>query len=103
MGGVITSAIISGVLFWPAHYLFPRIMVTGHMLSTPDWASLVGLVMHRRRITNYYTSMYCPVQKIARASETVTQRTSSLCWSARHRAPWFHRNRYLVSFHFGGL
>src|SRR5437016_1582882 len=77
MGGVVTSAIISAVLFWPAtHYLFPTgIMVSGQMRSPTQlyWASVVGLIMTAVVvvITNYYTSMrYRPVQKIARASET---------------------------------
>src|ERR671935_46192 len=77
MGGVLMSAIISAVLFWPAtHYLFPTgIMVSGTMRSPTQlyWASVVGLIMTAVVvvITNYYTSMrYRPVQKIARASET---------------------------------
>src|SRR5438552_14515518 len=77
MGGVITSAIVSAVLFWPAtHYLFPTgVMIAGQMRSPTQLylASLVGLVMTAVvvAITNYYTSMrYRPVQKIARASET---------------------------------
>ena len=77
MGGVVTSAIISAVLFWPAtHQLFPAgVMIAGQMRSPTQlyWASVVGLVMTAVVvvITNYYTSMhYRPVQKIARASET---------------------------------
>src|ERR1700756_4806573 len=63
MGGVITSAIISAILFWPAtHYLFPTgIMVTGQQRSSTQLylASLVGLVMTAVVvvITNYYSSM----------------------------------------------
>src|SRR5436190_3955264 len=49
MGGVVTSAIISAILFWPAtHYLFPAgIMVSGQMRSPTQlyWASVVGLIM----------------------------------------------------------
>src|SRR5947209_4475319 len=49
MGGVVTSAIISAVLFWPAtHYLFPTgIMVTGQLRSPTQlyFASIVGLGM----------------------------------------------------------
>src|SRR5262249_37473386 len=49
MGGVVTSAIISAVLFWPAtHCLFPTgIMVAGQMRSPTQlyWASVVGLIM----------------------------------------------------------
>src|SRR6516164_2584554 len=48
-GGVITSAIVSAVLFWPAtHYLFPMgVMIAGQMRSPTQlyWASIVGLVM----------------------------------------------------------
>ena len=77
MGGVVTSAIVSAVLFWPAtHSLFPTgVMIAGEMRSPTQlyWASLVGIIMTAVVvvITNYYTSMhYRPVQKIARASET---------------------------------
>src|SRR5256885_13366812 len=75
MGGVLTSAIISAILFWPAtHYLFPTGLTIGGATRTPTqlyFASLIGLVMTAVvvAITNYYTSMrYSPVQKIARAS-----------------------------------
>src|SRR5882724_9098104 len=77
MGGVIMSAIVSAVLFWPAtHSLFPTgVMIAGEMRSPTQlyWASVVGLIMTAVvvAITNYYTSMHHrPVQKIARASET---------------------------------
>src|SRR6266850_365978 len=77
MGGVLTSAIISGILFWPAtHYLFPDGLTIAGATRTPTQlycASVIGLVMTAVvvAITNYYTSMrYSPVQKIARASET---------------------------------
>src|SRR5205823_2925504 len=77
MGGVLTSAVISAILFWPAtHYLFPTGLTIAGTIRTPTqlyFASLVGLVMTAVvvAITNYYTSMrYSPVQKIARASET---------------------------------
>src|SRR5437868_1106730 len=77
MGGVITSAIVSAVLFWPAtHYLFPAgVMIAGQMRSPTQlyWASVVGIVMTAVVvvISDYYTSMhYRPIQKIARASET---------------------------------
>src|SRR5438067_6965140 len=77
MGGVLTSAIISAILFWPAtHYLFPTGLTIGGATRTPTqlyFASLVGIVMTGIVvvITNYYTSTrYRPVQKIARASET---------------------------------
>src|SRR5205823_1800278 len=72
MGGVLTSAIISAILFWPAtHYLFPIGLTIAGATRTPTqlyFASLVGLVMTAVvvAITNYYTSMrYAPVQTIA--------------------------------------
>ena len=64
MGGVVTSAIVSAVLFWPAtHYLFKTgVMIAGEMRSPTQlyWASVVGLVMTAVVvvITNYYTSMH---------------------------------------------
>src|SRR6516162_4224247 len=77
MGSVITSAIVSAVLFWPAtHYLFPTgFMIAGQIRSPTQlyWASILGLVMTAVVvvITNYYTSMHNkPVQKIDRASRT---------------------------------
>src|SRR5437588_6796509 len=77
MGGVLMSAIISAILFWPAtHYLFPTGITVAGGTRTPTqlyFASLIGLVMTAVvvAITNYYTSMrFSPVQKIARASET---------------------------------
>src|SRR5215468_2958617 len=114
MGGVVTSAIISAVLFWPAtHYLFPAGIVVGGQMRSPTqlyWASVVGLIMTAVVvvITNYYTSMhYRPVQKIARASETghatniiaglaVGQHATALPVGCIAIA-------ILVSFHFGGL
>lgn len=68
MGGVVASAIVSAVLFWPA----------ASLLFGPTWtnyyfASLIGIVMTAVvvLITNYYTSTaYAPVRKIAKASET---------------------------------
>src|ERR1043166_1952689 len=49
MGGVIMSAIVSAVLFWPAtHYLFPNgVTIAGAMRSPTQlyWASIVGLIM----------------------------------------------------------
>src|SRR5215475_2768925 len=77
MGGVLMSAIVSAILFWPAtHLLFPNGITVGGANRTPTqlyFASVIGLVMTAVvvAITNYYTSMrYSPVQKIARASET---------------------------------
>ena len=77
MGGVMASAIVSAILFWPAtHSLFPDgVMIANALRSANDlyFASLVGLLMTGIVvvITNYYTSMsYGPVRKIAKASET---------------------------------
>src|SRR5438445_5400165 len=70
MGGVLTSAIISAILFWPAtHYLFPTGLTIGGVTRTPAklyFASAIGLVMTAVvvAIANYYTSMrYSSVQK----------------------------------------
>ena len=114
MGGVITSAIVSAVLFWPAtHYLFPTgVMIAGQQRSPTQLylASLVGLVMTAVvvAITNYYTSMrYRPVQKIARASETghATNIIAGLA-VGQHATAFpvgFIAIAILLSFHFGGL
>src|SRR5205823_7000960 len=74
MGAVITNALISAILFWPAtHYLFPAGITISGMVRSPTqlyFASVIGLVMTAVvvAITNYYTSMrYRPVQKIAHA------------------------------------
>src|SRR5213595_2013813 len=114
MGGVITSAIVSAVLFWPAtHYLFPAgVMIAGQMRSPTQlyWASVVGLIMTAVVvvITNYYTSMhYRPVQKIARASETghATNIIAGLAVGQHATAlpVGFIAIAILLSFHFGGL
>src|SRR5216110_634243 len=114
MGGVVTSAIISAVLFWPAtHSLFPTgIMVNGQMRSPTQLylASVVGLGMTAVVvvITNYYTSMhYRPVQKIARASETghATNIIAGLAVGQHATAlpVGFIAIAILLSFHFGGL
>jgi K(+)-stimulated pyrophosphate-energized sodium pump len=114
MGGVITSAIVSAVLFWPAtHYLFPTgVMIAGAMRSPTQlyWASVVGLIMTAVVvvITNYYTSMrYAPVQKIARASETghATNIIAGLAVGQHATAlpVGFIAIAILLSFHFGGL
>src|SRR5438094_3282689 len=77
MGAVITNALISAILFWPAtHYLFPAGITISGVVRSPTqlyFASVIGLVMTAVvvAITNYYTSMrYRPVQKIAHASVT---------------------------------
>src|SRR6266550_3338888 len=114
MGGVITSAIVSAVLFWPAtHYLFPTgVMIAGQMRSPTQLycASVVGLIMTAVvvAITNYYTSMrYRPVQKIARASETghATNIIAGLAVGQHATAlpVGFIAIAILLSFHFGGL
>src|SRR6184192_4895626 len=114
MGGVITSAIVSAVLFWPAtHYLFPIGVVIAGQTRSPTqlyWASVVGIVMTAVVvvITNYYTSMhYRPVQKIARASETghATNIIAGLAVGQHATAlpVGFIAITILLSFHFGGL
>src|SRR4051812_28064323 len=77
MGAVVSSGIVSAVLFWPAtHALFPKgFSINGIAHTSTDlyYASLIGLLMTAVVvvITNYYPSMnYAPVRKIARASET---------------------------------
>src|SRR3954470_12487522 len=77
MGSVVSSGIVSAVLFWPAtHALFPKgftLNGVAHTSTDLYYASLIGLLMTAVVvvITNYYTSMnYGPVRKIARASET---------------------------------
>src|ERR1051325_3859418 len=114
MGGVLTSAIISAVLFWPAtHYLFPSGVTIAGATRTPTqlyFASLIGLVMTAVVvvITNYYTSMrYAPVQKIARASETghATNIIAGLAVGQHATAlpVGFIGIAILLSFHFAGL
>ena len=77
MGAVMTNAVVSAILFWPAtHRLFPAGLTIGGVLRSPThlyFASLIGLVMTPVivALTNYYTSShYRPVQKIVHASET---------------------------------
>ena len=114
MGGVLTSAIISAILFWPAtHYLFPTGLTVAGATRTPTqlyFASLIGLVMTAVvvAITNYYTSMrYAPVQKIARASETghATNIIAGLAVGQHATAlpVGFIGIAILLSFHFAGL
>ncbi|HEX3420214.1 MAG TPA: sodium-translocating pyrophosphatase [Candidatus Udaeobacter sp.] len=114
MGGVITSAIVSAVLFWPAtHYLFPTGVTIAGVVRSPTqlyWASIVGIVMTAVVvvITNYYTSMhYRPVQKIARASETghATNIIAGLAVGQHATAlpVGFIAIAILLSYHFGGL
>ena len=114
MGGVITSGIVSAILFWPAtHYLFPDGATIAGELRSPNqlyWASIIGIVMTAVVvvITNYYTSMhYRPVQKIARASETghATNIIAGLAVGQHATAlpVAFIAIAILLSFHFGGL
>src|SRR5437667_6778033 len=114
MGGVITSAIVSAVLFWPAtHSLFPTgVMIAGEMRSPTQlyWASVVGLIMTAVvvAITNYYTSLHPrPLQKIARASETghATNIIAGLAVGQHATAlpVGFIAIAIFLSFHFGGL
>src|SRR5438270_2079203 len=114
MGGVLTSAIISAILFWPVtHCLFPNGITGGGLLRTPTqlyFASVIGLVMTAVvvMITNYYTSMrYRPVQKIARASETghATNIIAGLAVGQHATAlpVGFIGIAILLSFHFAGL
>src|SRR5213083_1521155 len=114
MGGVLTSAIISAILFWPAtHYLFPAGLTIAGVKRTPTqlyFASLIGLVMTAVvvAITTYYTSMrYAPVQKIARASETghATNIIAGLAVGQHATAlpVGFIGIAILLSFHFAGL
>src|ERR1700680_316079 len=114
MGAVITSAIVSAILFWPAtHQLFPNGLTVAGVLRSPTqlyFASLIGLVMTAVVvvITNYYTSMrYGPVQKIAHASETghATNIIAGLAVGQHATAlpVGFIGIAILLSFHFAGL
>ena len=114
MGAVITNALISAILFWPAtHYLFPAGITISGMVRSPTqlyFASVIGLVMTAVvvAITNYYTSMrYRPVQKIAHASETghATNIIAGLAVGQHATAlpVGFIGIAILLSFHFAGL
>jgi len=114
MGAVITSAIVSAILFWPAtHQLFPNGLTVAGVARSPMqlyFASLIGLVMTAVVvvITNYYTSMrYGPVQKIAHASETghATNIIAGLAVGQHATAlpVGFIGIAILLSFHFAGL
>ena len=114
MGAVVTSAIISAILFWPAtHRLFPNGIMIGGIARSPTqlyFASVIGLIMTAVVvvITNYYTSMrYQPVQNIARASETghATNIIAGLA-AGQHATALpvgFIGIAILLSFHFAGL
>src|SRR6266576_1845480 len=114
MGAVITNALISAILFWPAtHYLFPAGVTIGGVVRSPTqlyFASVIGLIMTAVvvAITNYYTSMrYRPVQKIAHASETghATNIIAGLAVGQHATAlpVGFIGIAILLSFHFAGL
>jgi K(+)-stimulated pyrophosphate-energized sodium pump len=114
MGGVLTSGIVSAILFWPAtHYLFPQGVVIADALRSPNdlyFASLVGLLMTGVVvvITNYYTSTsYAPVRKIAKASETghATNIIAGLAIGQHATAlpVGFIGLAILFSFHYAGL
>ena len=114
MGAVITNALISAILFWPAtHYLFPAGITISGVVRSPTqlyFASVIGLVMTAVvvAITNYYTSMrYGPVQKIAHASETghATNIIAGLAVGQHATAlpVGFIGIAILLSFHFAGL
>ena len=114
MGAVITNALVSAILFWPAtHYLFPAGVTISGVVRTPNqlyFASVIGLVMTAVvvAITNYYTSMrYRPVQKIAHASETghATNIIAGLAVGQHATAlpVGFIGIAILLSFHFAGL
>src|SRR5207249_1564675 len=114
MGAVITNALISAILFWPAtHYLFPAGITISGMVRSPTqlyFASVIGLVMTAVvvAITNYYTSMrYRPVQKIAHASETghATNIIAGLAVGQHATAlpVGFIGLAILLTFHFAGL
>src|SRR5437763_11560052 len=77
MGAVMTNALVSAILFWPAtQSLFPGGVTIDGIVRSPAQlylASLIGLIMTPVivALTNYYTSSnYAPVKKIAYASET---------------------------------
>ncbi|HMF49180.1 MAG TPA: sodium/proton-translocating pyrophosphatase, partial [Candidatus Saccharimonadales bacterium] len=114
MGAVITNALVSAILFWPAtHYLFPAGVTISGVVRSPNqlyFASVIGLVMTAVvvAITNYYTPMrYRPVQKIAHASETghATNIIAGLAVGQHATAlpVGFIGIAILLSFHFAGL
>jgi K(+)-stimulated pyrophosphate-energized sodium pump len=114
MGAVITNALVSAILFWPAtHLLFPAGITISGVVRSPTqlyFASVIGLIMTAVvvAITNYYTSMrYRPVQKIAHASETghATNIIAGLAVGQHATAlpVGFIGIAILLSFHFAGL
>jgi len=114
MGGVVTSGLVSAILYWPAtHWLFTGpITIGGKTISATHmyWASVVGLIMTAVVvvITNYYTSAkYRPVQRIAEASRTghATNIIAGLAVGQHATAlpVGFIGVAILLSYHFAGL
>jgi K(+)-stimulated pyrophosphate-energized sodium pump len=114
-GGVLVSALLSAVAFWPlTHALFPGgVEIGGRGVCSPDdvfLASLIGLVMTYvvLLITNYYTSTdHEPVRHIAKASETghATNIIAGLATGLHATAlpVAFIGIAILLSYHFAGL
>src|SRR3989454_3766198 len=114
MGAVMTNALVSAILFWPAtRNLFPGGLNIDGVLRSPAelyFASLVGLIMTPVivALTNYYTSSHFrPVQKIAHASETghATNIIAGLAAGEHATAlpVLFIGAAILITFHFAGL
>src|SRR2546428_4247201 len=114
MGAVMTNALVSAILFWPAtRNLFPGGVSIDGILRSPAelyFASLVGLIMTPVivALTNYYTSSHFrPVQKIAHASETghATNIIAGLAAGEHATAlpVLFIGAAILITFHFAGL
>jgi K(+)-stimulated pyrophosphate-energized sodium pump len=83
MGGVLVSAVLAGLVFWPVtQAMFPQGLVVTDVITNVNatytaggiyFAAVIGLLMTGAAvlITNYYTSTaYSPVRKIAQASVT---------------------------------
>ncbi|MDX2080368.1 MAG: sodium-translocating pyrophosphatase [Terrimicrobiaceae bacterium] len=114
-GGVLVSALLSAVAFWPlTHTLFPNgVEIAGKGVCSADnvfFASLIGLVMTYvvLLITNYYTSTeHAPVRAIAKASETghATNIIAGLATGLHATAlpVAFIGIAILLSYHFAGL
>lgn len=114
-GGVICSAVVSALLYWPVtQWLFPAGVEIHHVgfrsANQLYFASIVGLVMTAVVvvITDYYTSTsYAPVQKIATASETghATNIIAGLAVGQRATAlpVGFIGIAIFLSYHFAGL
>ncbi len=114
-GGVLVSAVLSAVAFWPlTHMLFPNgVEIAGKGSCSADsvfCASIIGLIMTYvvLLITNYYTSTdHRPVRMIALASETghATNIISGLATGLHATAlpVAFIGIAILLSYHFAGL